>query len=486
MANDGSTQVPPNSTGNKIDCSSLSVGGATVYRQRVVLSDNTHSANFATVSAGSLQVIVENASLAVTGAVSIAAGTSKIGYLQKISASVTVQGNVGIAAGTNHIGEVNISLMPAVVVTSITNAINVSAMPAVAIATGTNKIGSIKFISATVNVAGSLTIGGTTGGTSSTAASSFTLIGGNDGSIGRVALMDAAGHQIISGTVALTTLNGLGKIDGISAAVSIASLNGLGKIDGISANVNVVLQTGTNNIGTVNNISAAVSVASLNGLGKIDGISANVNVVLQSGANNIGTINNISAVVGVNIGAISSGVILPVNLVAMSAAALPVLIAAQSAGLALRAGGRVKTSASSTVADSNTVPLWMDKNGRLVVVNHHPSLPPSASHGPKTVIISTSASVALIAAPGAGLVAYVDSICVTNGSSTLTLFQAYELSATAIASAAICGYLAASGGGFVRTYDPPLRVSANTVLNGRIKPNVSQVIVDIHFHVGVD
>jgi len=562
--NNGSTIVPPNSTGNQIDCSSLSVGGVTAYRQRVVLADNTHSANFATVSAGSLQVIVENASLVVSGQVSVTgsvavstlgAGTNHIG---EVNISLMPQVSVLNVAGTAHMGEVNISLMPAVVVTSITNAINVSAMPNVTLAAANNTVGAVTVagfidpsgnqrnvvdsantalrvnvvaggagggiatgpvavgasvtagnnpvlmggvdgssfarnirvdatggliisnISATVNVAGSFTVGGQTGGTSATAGSTYTLVGGMDGSIGRVALTDASGHFVITGTVALSTLNGLGKIDGISAAVTLAAgANNIGTINNISAAV--VLAAGTANIGTLNNISAAVAIAAgTNHIGEVNislmpqvsvlnvagtahmgevNISLMPAVVLAAGTNNIGTVQAISATVNVN-------------------------IAAQSSGLALRMGGRVKTSASSTAADATTNPFWVDKNGRLVVVNHHPSLAPSASHGPKVVTISTSVSVALIAAPGSGLVAYVDSIMVTNGSGTLTQFIAYEASATA--TPVLGAYLAASGGGYVRNYDPPVRVSANTVLNGRIKPNASQVLVEIHFHVGVD
>lgn len=517
MSNNGTTVVPPNSTGNAIDCSSLSSGGVTVYRQRVVLADNTHSANFATVSAGSLQVIVENASLVVSGQVSvtgsvavstlgaganhigevnislmpqvsvlnvagtahigevnvslmpavvIAAGTNNIGFINGISATVNVAGSLAIgslAAGTNHIGEVNISLMPAIVVTSITNQVQISN------------------ISATVNVAGTFTVGGQTGNGSASVGSTYTLIGGMDGSIGRVALTDANGHFVITGTVALAAgASNIGTINNISAGVVLAAgAANIGTINNISAAV--VLAAGTANIGTLNNISAAVvlaagtahigevnislmpqvsvlNVAGTAHMGEVN-ISLMPAVVLAAGTNNIGTVQAISATVNVN-------------------------IAAQSSGLALRMGGRVKTSASSTAADSTTNPFWVDKNGRLVVVNHHPSLAPSASHGPRVVTLSTSASVALIAAPGSGLVAYVDSIMVTNGSGTLTQFIAYETSATL--TPVLAGYLAASGGGYVRNYDPPVRISANTVLNGRIKPNASQVLVEIHFHVGVD
>lgn len=587
MNNNGTTVVPPNSTGNAIDCSSLSSGGVTVYRQRVVLADNTHSANFATVSAGSLQVIVENASLVVSGQVSVTgsvvvstlgAGTNHIGevnisLMPQVSVlnvagtahigevNISLMPAVALAAGTQHVGEVNISLMPAVVVTSITNAINVSAMPNVTLAAANNTVGAVTVagfidpsgnqrnvvdsvntalrvnvvaggagggiatgpvavgasvtagnnpvlmggvdgssfarnlrvdatggliisnISATVNVAGSFTVGGQTGGTSVTAASTYTLVGGMDGSIGRVALTDANGHFVITGTVALAGgTNNIGTINNISAGVVLAAgAANIGTINNISAAV--VLAAGTANIGTLNNISAAVALAAgtahigevnislmpqvsvLNVAGTAHMGEVNISlmpaVVLAAGTNNIGTVQAISATVNVN-------------------------IAAQSSGLALRMGGRVKTSASSTAADSTTNPFWVDKNGRLVVTVNHPALAPSASHGPKTVQLSGSASVALIAAQGSGLVTYVDSLLVTNGGPSLVQLIMYEAAATA--SPVVAQWLAANGGGFSHQFNPPWRVSANTALNIRVKPSFStnSVCVTAQFHTGVD
>jgi hypothetical protein len=101
MANNGGVVVPPDSTGKQVDCSSLSVGGVTSYRQRIVIADPSKSANFALCSAGALQVIV------TTGAVSLAAGTSKIGFIGKISAGVAVTGTVSLGAGTANIGSIN-------------------------------------------------------------------------------------------------------------------------------------------------------------------------------------------------------------------------------------------------------------------------------------------------------------------------------------------------------------------------------------------
>lgn len=531
MSNNGTTVVPPNSTGNAIDCSSLSSGGVTVYRQRVVLADNTHSANFATVSAGSLQVIVENASLVVSGQVSVTgsvavstlgAGTNHIGevnisLMPQVSVlnvagtahigevNISLMPAVALAAGTQHVGEVNISLMPAVVVTSITNAINVSAMPNVTLAAANNTVGAVTVagfidpsgnqrnvvdsvntalrvnvvaggagggiatgpvavgasvtagnnpvlmggvdgssfarnlrvdatggliisnISATVNVAGSFTVGGQTGGTSATAGSTYTLVGGMDGAIGRVALTDANGHFVITGTVALAAgAAKIGYLQKISASVTVQG--------------NIGLNAGTNHVGEVNiSLMPQVSVLNVAGtahMGEVN-ISLMPAVVLAAGTNNIGSINGISAAVVLAAGTNNIGTIQAIS------------------------------AAVSLVA--NTA--------------YHPTGAPSASHGPKTVSMTASATVALIAAPGASLSIYVTGMLATNGSSTLTQLQIYEASATA--TPVIAPFLAASGGGFSTQFDPPWRISANTALNARLKPSVgATVCVTLNFYVG--
>lgn len=471
MAGNGAVVVPPDSTGKNIDCASLSAGGVTVYRQRVVIADGTRSANFAVCSAGSLQTTVQNTvtvsgQVSVTGSVAIsnnlnisampavvlAAGTALIGAVSN-GAGTALMGAVSLAAGTAHVGEFNISLMPAV---------NISTMPAVVLAAGTGTIGAVTvagFIDPSgnqrnvvdsantalrVNVVaggagGGIVFGANQDGASATAAS--VLVGGRDsagGGLVRTFLTTSTGIQFVTGQVSVTG----------SVAVSTlgAGANHIGEVN-ISVMPAVALAAGAANIGTINNISAAVVLAAgAAHVGEVN-ISIMPAVVLAAGTANIGTLNGISATVNT-------------------------------------ANGYVKMSASTTAAAKTLVVPWVDKNRRQVVVLNHPSLAPSASHGPKTVTISTSASVALIGALGAGQVAYVDSLLVTNGSATLTRADIYEASATA--TPVVAAYLAASGGGFTQRFDPPWRVSANTVLNARVKPNVSQCLFVIHFHTGVD
>lgn len=445
-------QVPPDSSGKKVDCVSLSAGGQTVVRQTVVIADPTKSAGYAIVSGG--QQLVK-------GAFTLGSGTNQIGYLQKISASVTVQGNVALNAGAAHIGEVNISLMPAVVLAAgaaHVGEVNISAMPAVVVTSITNQV-QISNISATVNVAGTLTIGGQTGNASATVGSVYTLIGGMDGALGRVALTDAAGHFVITGTVALA-----------------AGAAHLGEVN-ISTMPAVVLAAGAANIGTIQAISAPVVLAAgAAHVGEVN-ISIMPAVVLAAGANNIGTIQAISAVVTVNIGAQSAGLTLRMQGAVSHSAAL------SQANMPIINGMRAMFSASGAVTHHAAVFSWADKFGRTVAVLNHPSAVPAAGvQGPVTVAISSSTGVALVAAPAAARSIFVDSIIATNGSAALTKLYLYEASASA--TPVVQQYLAANGGGFSHQFNPPWQISAATALNMNLTVNASDVLVTVHFHVG--
>lgn len=128
MAGNGSVRVPPDSTGKIVDGTSLSVGGVTVIRQRIVIGDPVASAGFAVVSAGRLQTFAV-----------VAAGTAHIGEV-----NISVMPAVVLAAGAAHIGEVNISVFPALVAGSAhIGEVNISTMPAVALAAGAAHIGEV-------------------------------------------------------------------------------------------------------------------------------------------------------------------------------------------------------------------------------------------------------------------------------------------------------------------------------------------------------
>ena len=239
---DGIIQVPPDSTGKKVDAASMDVGLNTVMRQRIVIGDNSATAQFALVTAGALTV-TGNINISATPSVVLAAGTANFGTLNDISKTVQV------AIGTPF--TIN----------------NISATANVVVGAGTANIGFINNISATVTVAG---VVGLTAGTA--------VIGD----------LNAISRTV---QVAIGTPFTVNNISATVNAVVGAGTSNIGFINNISATVIVAgvvsLGAGAANIGIINNISATVIVAGV--------------VSLGAGAANIGFINNISATVVVGL-----------------------------------------------------------------------------------------------------------------------------------------------------------------------------------------
>jgi len=259
---DSFVRVPADSVGKRVDATSLDVGANTVYRQRIVIGDDGGTANFAAVVNNSLQIggTIDkiSATVAVTGTVALAAGTANIGTINNISATVNVAGTFTISTIDKISATVavvgTVSLAAGSILDSISATVGVKGQ--VSLAAGTSNIGFINNISATVIVAGVVTIGATVG---------------------------------ITGTVSLAAGT---IINNISATVAITGT--------------VQLVAGTANIGTINNISATVNVAGTFTINTIDKISATVTVVgavsLLAGS----ILDSISATVGVK-GQVSLG-----------------------------------------------------------------------------------------------------------------------------------------------------------------------------------
>jgi len=417
---DGFVQVPPDSTGKQVDAASLDVGLNTVMRQRMIIADNSASSQYATVTNGALTV-TGNINVSAMPAISIGAGTALIGAVSN-AAGTALMGAVSLAAGTANIGFIN-NISATVVVAGT-----------VSLGAGTANIGTINNISATVVVSGTVSLGAGTANIGTINNISATVVVSGTVSLGP-STNNVGGVSLVAGTA------NIGFINNISATVIVAGIISLGA--GTNLIGAISLAAGTANIGFINNISATVIVAGVVSIGA--GTNLMGAVSLAAGTANIGFINNISATVNV-------------------------------------ACAKVQISAPATIAGGTLVTPWADRFSRAIVQLNHPSLLPTASHGPKCVTLSTSATVALIAAPGAGLSVFISMIAGTNGSATLTRGDVYQTSATASCVAQM--YMAASGGGFVMKYDPPIQLLSNSALNARVKPNVSQVIYNVHFYVG--
>lgn len=310
--------------------------------------------------------------------------------------------------------------------------------------------GNINRVSATVTVTGVVTLGAGAAniGTINNISSTVTV----QGNIG-ISAMPNVNISTMPAVVLAAGAANIGFINGISATVNVAGTFTIGTINNISATVIAQITSSVNlNISAMPNVTISAMPA-ITGTVNISGsvlAAVTGSVTINAGANNIGTINNISAAIVLAAGTANIGTINGI-----------------SAAVALAAG------AANIGFINNISAAVRTYQGSLAV--------PSASHGPKVVTLSTSAAVALVAAPGAALSIYIDNIVVTNGSGTLTRVDIYDASNTA--ACIVCGFAAASGGGFSTNLNPPAKVSANTALNVRVKPNVADVIVTINFHV---
>lgn len=150
--------------------------------------------------------------------------------------------------------------------------------------------------------------------------------------------------------------------------------------------------------------------------------------------------------------------------------------------------GSVVISGTATVAGNVNISATASIIGivnisatALVAITRIYSAPanPSASRGPRMVLLSASANATIVAAPGAGMAIFVTSLMVSNASGTNSRAR--------IGSSATPGnvtmMMAASGGGFTTHYEPPWKLSANEALLGSVKPSVSEAICNVHFFV---
>lgn len=140
MAKDGNVRVPPDSTGKRVDAASLDDGGVSVYRQKMVLTGVSGTAEVVEVS-------LSAPAASAVGLVVRQAGPIDVNA-HAISGTVTVTGGVAVSGTATVAGSVGATVL---------NNINISAMPAVTglvgITAGAANIGFINHISATVSVA---------------------------------------------------------------------------------------------------------------------------------------------------------------------------------------------------------------------------------------------------------------------------------------------------------------------------------------------
>lgn len=418
MSADGYVQVPPSSTGAKIDGASVDVAGNTVIRQRVVLADNSASAQFAVITSGAL--LVQPNAVAISG-----------------TAIVAVSGNVGING------------VSATVMAQITSSVplNISNTPSVVLAAGTANIGLINGVSATVTavISGYRDGSGTTVNPidSVNTALRVNIVAGAAAGVSQIddtSFSTGAATFVPVGAVFSDAGTGLSASASHAAALRMtgfralhvnirdASGNELGGSNSLRVNIAGYLDASGQNRILVDSPSLAMRV-------NLVAASVTAIAVIGAGASNIGYINNISATVNVAI-------------------ATPFTV------------NNISRTVEVTIATPFTV---NNISATVTVTTANPYILniPSQSHGPRMVQISTSATATFIAAPGAGFHIYVTSLQVSNIGTVNTSAQiGWSGSAALVTMAA-----AANGGGFVMNFDPPWKVNSNEAVTIRVDPN---------------
>lgn len=210
----------------------------------------------------------------------------------------------------------------------------------------------------------------------------------------------------------------------------------------------VGLTAGTANIGSINNISATVTVAGVVGL--------------TAGSAVIGDINAISRTVQVAIG--TPFTLQGISTTVQVAVATPFTL----------------QGISTTVNVAIATPFTVNNISARTTVALGPTAIPSVSHGPASVIASTSASVTLVAGPGAGLSVYITSLAISNAGTVGTLARI----GTSASAGAVNMFCASAGGGFVLNFDPPWKLSASEAAVCSVKPNsVGNTHFNVNFYV---
>jgi hypothetical protein len=164
---------------------------------------------------------------------------------------------------------------------------------------------------------------------------------------------------------------------------------------------------------------------------------------------------------------------------------------AAAMGLVVRNAGNLtidKISATATVSGIVTISGTATVSGvvgitgtALVAVSsvYVTGAVPSASRGPRCVLVSSSANVTLVAAPGANMTIYVTEVYCTNASGANTRARI----GTSASIGQVTMLMAQSGGGFCAQYIPVWKLSTNEALLGSVKPSVSEGIFNVHYFV---
>lgn len=138
-------QVPPDSTGKKVDATSLDVGVDSVLRQRIIIADNAVAGGFAAIlssgpagTEGGLVVRnIPSGTQSISGIINNISATVTVAFASPITVNnISATVNTVLGAGTSNIGFIN----------------NISATVAAVLGAGGNNIGGVSLVAGTSNI----------------------------------------------------------------------------------------------------------------------------------------------------------------------------------------------------------------------------------------------------------------------------------------------------------------------------------------------
>ena len=465
---------------------STSGGGTEAAALRVTLAND---------STGLVSVDDNGGSLTVDGSVSLAAaipaGTNNIGDVDVLSLPA-------LPAGTNNIGDVDVLTMPAVYAEDAAHSTGESGVLTLGVRRDANTSlvdldgDRAPFqVDANGNLKVAIISGAGSGGTAIADSAAFTAgttsltpIGGyrDDTAPDTVAegeaaavrittnraihvnLRDASGNEVavgggtqyaedaasaggeqltLAGAVRQDTLAANTSLDGDYTYLKTTSAGRLYT----SSTIDAALPAGTNNIGDVDVLSLPALPAGTNNIGDVDVLSL---PALPAGTNNIGdvdvlTLPNVTLAAGTNTN----------EVVGDAAHDAPV------AGNPLLVGGEGRTSDITAVANGDVCRVQLTTVGKQV--NYPYAVPGNTwNYAAASGGITNTTGVSARAAAGAGIRNYITRVQVINGHATVS--TDVQIRDGASGTVLWRGFAQAAGGGVACDFDPPLRGTANTLV----------------------
>jgi len=287
---------------------------------------------------------------------------------------------------------------------------------------------------------GSKTVEAVTGTIGSATPTAAVVLGGHDGTNLQAIKVDTSGEAQVDVLTLPSIPAGTNNIGDVDIASIAAGDNNIGNVDVVTL---PSIPAGTNNIGDVDVLTLPSIPAGTNNIGDVDIAS------IAAGDNNIGNVDivtmpNVTLAAGTNTNEV-------VGDVAHDAAAAgnPVLIGASHETAADSA------PANRVSADGDATRLSA-MDGALYVI-------PGGPQQWKARLTGTMSDTTVKAAPGAGLSLYIQTVVYSIGAATASSIMLEESTTTPVFGP---HYLEnVSGRGVAVTFNPPIKITANTLLS---------------------